>query len=130
MKTAREMFEELGYEEMTREETKDKYLCFNQNKYCGNWIEFFLEYKEFHMWVDEDYESVKLSMQELQAINQMCRELGWNVDKETPLKIKEEWVGGEDDDYVKYLCPKCHIDLYMNEHYCDNCGQKLDWSDV
>lgn len=52
------------------------------------------------------------------------------VDKATPMKIKEEWVGGEDDDYVKYLCPKCHIDLYMNEKYCDNCGQKLDWSDV
>lgn len=78
MKTAREMFEELGYVEGTREETKDKYLYFQQNKYCGNRIEFFLEDKEFHMWVDEDYESVKLSLQDLAAINQMVKELGWN----------------------------------------------------
>ena len=26
------------------------------------------------------------------------------------------------------VCPVCKMDLYSYEPYCDNCGQKLDWS--
>lgn len=27
------------------------------------------------------------------------------------------------------VCPVCKDPLYLFEPYCDNCGQKLDWSD-
>ena len=27
------------------------------------------------------------------------------------------------------VCPVCKYALYLYEPYCDNCGQKLDWSD-
>ena len=27
------------------------------------------------------------------------------------------------------VCPVCKEALYLYEPYCDNCGQKLDWSD-
>lgn len=27
------------------------------------------------------------------------------------------------------VCPVCKGALYLYEPYCDNCGQKLDWSD-
>ena len=27
------------------------------------------------------------------------------------------------------VCPVCKDVLYLFEPYCDNCGQKLDWSD-
>ena len=26
-------------------------------------------------------------------------------------------------------CPECKMALYLYEPYCDNCGQKIDWSD-
>ena len=26
-------------------------------------------------------------------------------------------------------CPVCKEALYLYEQYCDNCGQKIDWSD-
>ena len=27
------------------------------------------------------------------------------------------------------VCPVCKEALYLYEPYCDNCGQKIDWSD-
>lgn len=28
------------------------------------------------------------------------------------------------------ICPNCQNHLYINQKYCDKCGQKLDWSEV
>lgn len=61
--------------------------------------------------------------------DKMIKTLQELIDKETPMKIKEEWVGGDDDDYIRHLCPKCNIDVFGYEDYCERCGQKLDWGD-
>lgn len=31
--------------------------------------------------------------------------------------------------FVTYECPKCHSEVKNGQKYCDDCGQKLDWSD-
>lgn len=28
-----------------------------------------------------------------------------------------------------YSCPNCEFEYLINEKYCSNCGQKLDWSE-
>lgn len=70
-KSAREMFEELGYEY----ENKDKYIrCIWQPKnkrYCRI-ITFDLKNKKF-----KPYNQVQFTIQLLQAINQQVKELGW-----------------------------------------------------
>ena len=47
------------------------------------------------------------------------------LEKQIPKKPKER-------DYMGFntlVCPVCKETLYLYEPYCDNCGQKLDWSD-
>lgn len=72
----------------------------------------------------EDYKRVKL-LQEL-------------VDKETPVKpkiIKEEKYEWYDIfDGMRFYCPKCENELCCPLQgtkitRCDECGQRLDWSD-
>lgn len=68
-KSADEMFEELGYKEEVKYREKvyekdDKIITFNlekKNIICNNFY--------------DGYESI--NMQELQAINKKCEELGW-----------------------------------------------------
>ena len=71
MKSAKEMFEELGYVY----ESYDEYIrCVWQPKskrYCRT-ITFYLKNKKF-----KPYNQVQFTMQLLQAINQQCKELGW-----------------------------------------------------
>lgn len=31
--------------------------------------------------------------------------------------------------YGSHRCPRCDRVLYRSEHYCSQCGQKLDWRD-
>ena len=91
-KTADEMFKELGYEiaEEVSEKT-DKYGCGIQLKkemlFKTKYIEFYYYHKticiiEDHYmdYVDGKIASCKgfsLNMQELQAINKKCKEMGW-----------------------------------------------------
>ena len=50
------------------------------------------------------------------------------VNKETPMKVTDIHVD-------EFYCPKCHSEIshdkYNSEHpkYCEECGQRLDWSD-
>lgn len=50
------------------------------------------------------------------------------LDKETPIKVTDIHVD-------EFYCPKCHSEIshdkYNSEHpkYCEECGQRLDWSD-
>ena len=32
------------------------------------------------------------------------------------------------DDY--YCCPRCDFQLEFGQNYCDDCGQKLNWSNI
>ena len=47
------------------------------------------------------------------------------LEKQIPNKPKErDHIG-----FNTLVCPVCKGALYLYEPYCDNCGQKLDWSD-
>lgn len=49
------------------------------------------------------------------------------ADKETPMKVKPY------PEFKKYFnvarCPKCERVVEIDDIYCRECGQKLDWSD-
>ena len=47
------------------------------------------------------------------------------LEKQIPKKPEEMDCIGFDT----LVCPKCKKALYLYEPYCDNCGQKIDWSD-
>lgn len=64
------------------------------------------------------------------------------VDKEKPMKVGKIQPLVVEEDIKNYgnarfnLCPKCkrivhpfHLSDYSKIKYCENCGQKLDWSD-
>lgn len=80
-KSAREMFEELGYKQ-DLDYDENHYLNFTTGGVICNEIEFDLHTKEVSVWRwDGSLVTIfahPLSMQELQAINKMIEELGWN----------------------------------------------------
>ena len=45
------------------------------------------------------------------------------LEKQIPKKPKT------DDRYVMYICPWCNDFVKVSHNYCQNCGQKLEWSD-
>ena len=47
-----------------------------------------------------------------------------SLEKQIPKKPKERDCIG----FNTLVCPVCKDALYLYEPYCDNCGQKLDWS--
>ena len=73
MSKADEMFEMIGYEKVSDE----NYIYYNNLEWEYT-IVFDLSSKTFKGYIDEDTEvSLSIDMQELQAINQKCKELGW-----------------------------------------------------
>lgn len=76
--SADEMFEELGYEEVTDdwEDIEEKFILYNQN---NSYLIFYLESKEFGTFIyPQNYKCVGINVNELQAINKKVEELGWN----------------------------------------------------
>lgn len=71
MKNAKTMFEELGYREIKRTKT-----CIRFENNDLEVIEFEDICKDF-IKVACGCDATPINMQELQAINQMCKELGW-----------------------------------------------------
>ena len=45
------------------------------------------------------------------------------LEKQIPKKPKT------DDRYVMYICPCCNDFIKVSHNCCQNCGQRLDWSD-
>ena len=45
------------------------------------------------------------------------------LEKQIPKKPKT------DDRYVMHICPWCNDFVKVSHNYCQNCGQKLDWSE-
>ena len=70
--TAKEMFEELGYEysKLLSDDERIYYEHKNNNNQPSNFISFDLDYKS----ISNDYD---ITLQELQAINKQIEELGW-----------------------------------------------------
>lgn len=69
MKTADEMFKELGYKKTKANEYWIVYKNFRKD------IDFNLKHKTIE--VESEMKSEKFDMQELQAINKKVEELGW-----------------------------------------------------
>lgn len=68
--------------------------------------------------------------------NAACRKWNNRAAKETPLPVKYEADGYDDNgnlDYDTAYCPICHnqyeVDYDYHDNYCRKCGQKLDWSE-
>lgn len=68
MSKADEMFEELGY----KIDDENNYVTafYKNDKLFGQFINFYHAFKTFN-------KIGSITMQELQAINEKCRELGW-----------------------------------------------------
>ena len=80
MSKADNMFEELGYEKIR--DNKSETLYKKDKVTRSNFIDFDYETKTVMCdYSDEDYEingSLNFNMQELKAINEKVKELGWN----------------------------------------------------
>ena len=76
MKSAKEMFERLGYGDYFNNGLRITYSNFD--KEC-KMIEFDLKKKQL-IFVDDSEEIFELSLEELQAINKQVEELHWKVD--------------------------------------------------
>ena len=73
MKTAKEMFEQLGYKQIRNSEEFIEYEKDGRN------ISFELETHTFagvHVWLD--CQAILIDAKELQAINKQFEDLGWN----------------------------------------------------
>lgn len=44
--------------------------------------------------------------------------------KEKPIYVPKEWPNGKK--YIAKICPKCGEELFENQSYCDECGQKIN----
>ena len=75
MSKADEMFEKLGYK-MNEEETIVTY--FRRGAFVDGYIKFDLADKVVCAEMGYNHESKDIEMQELQAINEKVKELGWN----------------------------------------------------
>lgn len=80
MKTADEMFEELGYEK----DINVSYGLIRYNKDDKQFIRFIIEEKcvEANTISENRIDILSLNMQELQAINKKVEELGWDDGKQ------------------------------------------------
>lgn len=69
MTKADKMFEKLGYKKADDYDKKDisSVLCYYEGN-AGDYIRF---------WQDKSFDSVAINMEELKAIIEKCKELGW-----------------------------------------------------
>ena len=80
-KSAREMLEELGYNEMYQNKHYMFYVkdLVDTPEYERDSIhlEFNFDTKTFNKTYGDDNSVYEITLEELQAINQQCKELGW-----------------------------------------------------
>lgn len=74
MKTAKEMFEELGYTDVGDDEFKRMYCTVDYSNHRT--IIFWKRWKQISINFDNNDDT--LYLKELQAINKQVEELGWN----------------------------------------------------
>lgn len=71
--TAKEMFEKLGYISLTKNYIKGKLKTIEYKKEASkDWIKFYEDKQQFI-----EISGNGIFVQELKAISQQCRELGW-----------------------------------------------------
>lgn len=75
-KSAKEMFEELGWREYFRSSVMVTYEKKSRSGKSKKYIQFFFHNKEFYVGSEAIFNQ-PFTMKDLQAINQQCKELGW-----------------------------------------------------
>ena len=80
-------------------------------------------------FAEDDYKANEMAIQALEEV-QKYREIGsieeCRASREKQIAKKPDFT--EDKEFA--LCPCCNGKGLLNKQkYCDNCGQKLDWSD-
>lgn len=82
-----------------------------------------------------NFEEVKEVTKALNSLQKALKKANKYDDKETPKKYK---IKTDKDGRMIFVCPNCNNTLvkFWSEvetirciPYCENCGQKLDWSD-
>lgn len=51
------------------------------------------------------------------------------LNKQIPKKPTEQGKSPEEENYKFGGCPICTATVFGDMHFCDNCGQAIDWSD-
>lgn len=74
--TAKEMFEELGYEQDLNNDFYIGYIKHIPNTIIKNRTFTFMKEMKFFTFIDQD-NSVAIELNELKAINKQIEELGW-----------------------------------------------------
>ena len=82
-----------------------------------------------HKFAEDDYKTNDMAIQALEEVQQY-REIGTleecRTAREKQILKKPDFT--EDKEFA--LCPCCNNKGLLNKQkYCDNCGQKLDWSE-
>ncbi len=77
MKSAKEMFEELGWREYFKSSVMITYEKNSRSGKSRKYIQFFFDKKEFYIGSEGNFNQ-PFTMKELQAINQQMKELNWN----------------------------------------------------
>lgn len=124
VKTADEMFEELGYE---KHSSKSMEIFDLYSPDDGHLIRilFNLITKRIVIHCDND----ALDIQELQAINKKCEELKW-IQKNN---IECYFIRKDSFDYITYECSNCEEEWCLTDgtpeencyNYCPKCGAKI-----
>ena len=141
---AQEMFEKIGYKQII----KDYFIEYVFDKDGKQKISFRLDEKIIDISSGWDFEyQGSICVEELKAIIQQCKEMGWlnvkfevldeineMVDRATSSKVSYEGDGYDDKGELIYdtaICPSCgrkfEVDYDEQSDYCPSCGQKLDW---
>lgn len=91
--TAQEMFEKLGYKKISMEFMGDELRKIKyENTSNKDYIEFYTENQHFI-----EMNGNGIYVEELQAINQQCKELDWIEENENISHIEESKRGEEND---------------------------------
>lgn len=85
-------------------------------------------YSELESIPKQLLESLKLACFTLREVQQY-RAIGTPEECRAAVEKQKAKKPKTDDRYVMYICPWCNDFVKVSHNYCQNCGQKLDWSD-
>lgn len=75
--TAREMFEQLGYELQEKDDGCIDYWVIINDDNFDDWRHICFAIKERKWFADDNYESMYINIPTMKAIIKQCEELGW-----------------------------------------------------
>ena len=85
--------------------------------------------------LEQNYEQLAVSLRETDTQNsftsyklaEACRKAAEQLRRCVPAEAEYE---GDARSSWWYVCPECHIGVIRDQKYCQECGQKLQWSEL